>query len=264
MGSGLVRAARASETKSFLNCLENLSGPQGRVHAMDRPNLTFAIAQNTGLEFVFSSGNAVRYPVHTHRSVHTVTLVRQGFAAVQRKGGLRTFHAGQLYVDAPYEPHSPSYSDAYDIVSLCIDKRHLRNMEPGLLLRTCAGYLRSFSGRQAISPEHRGLLLETVAELRQASYEGPSTEAPDAVAYSRRVSRSHFLRRFKRETGLTPHQHLMQQRLRTAKRLLTSGHSIADAAILAGFYDQSHLNRWFAKNLGITPYAYRNACLFLD
>jgi len=66
----------------------------------------------------------------------------------------------------------------------------------------------------------------------------------------------HLSRRFKRTTGMTPFQHLMQLRVEHARHLVTAGageHSLADVARAAGFADQSHLTRQMKRVLGVTP-----------
>ncbi len=73
------------------------------------------------------------------------------------------------------------------------------------------------------------------------------------------VSRYQLLRGFKRETGATPHAYLVQQRVRLARRHLAAGLPIAEAALRAGFADQSHLTRAFVRQLGVTPGRYRAA-----
>ena len=73
------------------------------------------------------------------------------------------------------------------------------------------------------------------------------------------VSRFQLLRGFAREVGTTPHAYLLQRRVRLVRRLLTAGRSPADAAVLAGFADQSHMTRAFVRQFGITPGRYRAA-----
>ncbi len=73
------------------------------------------------------------------------------------------------------------------------------------------------------------------------------------------VSRFQLLRGFAREVGITPHAYLVQRRVCVARRLLAEGLTPAQAAIQAGFADQSHLTRAFVRHLGITPARYRAA-----
>jgi AraC-like DNA-binding protein len=59
--------------------------------------------------------------------------------------------------------------------------------------------------------------------------------------------------------GITPHAYLIQRRVCVARHLLAAGETPAQAAITAGFADQSHLTRAFVRYLGITPARYRAA-----
>jgi AraC-like DNA-binding protein len=90
--------------------------------------------------------------------------------------------------------------------------------------------------------------------------------APDAhvslaeLAALSGVSRFQLLRGFAREIGITPHAYLVQRRVSLARRLLADGQTTpAQAALLSGFADQSHMTRAFVRQLGITPGRYRAA-----
>lgn len=67
---------------------------------------------------------------------------------------------------------------------------------------------------------------------------------------------THLVRAFTRAYGMPPHQYLTGRRVELARRLILEGHSGADVAVAAGFYDQSHLTRHFRRMLGATPNAY--------
>jgi len=67
------------------------------------------------------------------------------------------------------------------------------------------------------------------------------------------VSVFHLIRQFQDCFGLPPHAYQIQARIRLAKRLIRAGEPLAEAAVQAGFHDQSHLNRHFKKALGVTP-----------
>lgn len=72
------------------------------------------------------------------------------------------------------------------------------------------------------------------------------------------LNRSYLIRVFRNAVGMPPYTYLNQIRVEKAKRLLRQGISIADAAIMVGMSDQSHLTRHFKRILGITPGRYRN------
>lgn len=73
------------------------------------------------------------------------------------------------------------------------------------------------------------------------------------------LSRFHFLRSFAAATGLTPHAFQIQHRLQLARRLIAARTPLAEAAVAAGFSDQSHLTRLFRRSYGLTPKAYARA-----
>jgi AraC-like DNA-binding protein len=73
------------------------------------------------------------------------------------------------------------------------------------------------------------------------------------------LSRSHLIRAFRQETGLTPHAYLTDRRFREASRLLQRDEAPGTVAAACGFFDQSHLNRAFKARMGVTPGAYRAA-----
>jgi len=70
------------------------------------------------------------------------------------------------------------------------------------------------------------------------------------------LSRFQLLRGFARELGLTPHAYILQRRIALARRLIRAGRALTEAALAAGFYDQSHLNRCFTRQFGVTPSRY--------
>ena len=66
----------------------------------------------------------------------------------------------------------------------------------------------------------------------------------------------HFARVFGRQTSFPPHAYLEGVRIRKARELLDGGHTLASAALSAGFADQSHMTHRFKRFLGITPGMY--------
>lgn len=66
-------------------------------------------------------------------------------------------------------------------------------------------------------------------------------------------------RAFVRAVGLPPHLWQSHARLRRAKELLRAGADLTGAALEAGFCDQSHMNRHFARLVGLTPAQYARA-----
>lgn len=71
------------------------------------------------------------------------------------------------------------------------------------------------------------------------------------------LSKYHLLRAFTKETGITPYSYLETLRIDRAKALLRQDISPAEAALSAGFSDQSHFTNAFKRFIGLTPGQYR-------
>jgi AraC family transcriptional regulator, transcriptional activator FtrA len=72
------------------------------------------------------------------------------------------------------------------------------------------------------------------------------------------VSPRTFARRFRAETGTTPHRWLLSQRILEARRALESTDaSIEDVASSAGFGSAASLRAHFKRETGVSPTAYR-------
>ncbi len=80
----------------------------------------------------------------------------------------------------------------------------------------------------------------------------------ESLASAAHLSAFHLIRVFSGETGLTPHAHLNQVRVRKAKELLAKGRSLSAVAAETGFADQSHFTRRFKRLTGMTPGQYSN------
>jgi len=67
------------------------------------------------------------------------------------------------------------------------------------------------------------------------------------------LSREHLCRSFRAAFGISPFQLLRARRTALARALVSQGTSLAEAAAMAGFADQSHMTRWFQRIYGVTP-----------
>ena len=75
----------------------------------------------------------------------------------------------------------------------------------------------------------------------------------EALADRVYMSRYHFMRYFKAQTGTTVHAYVRQKRLVHAARLIREGVSAVKAAELSGFNDYSAFHRAFKASFGISP-----------
>ncbi|MFT6179236.1 MAG: LacI family transcriptional regulator [Akkermansiaceae bacterium] len=80
----------------------------------------------------------------------------------------------------------------------------------------------------------------------------------DDLAREAGISRSLFQRRFRKETGMTIRNFLIEVRLAKAKSLLRDSNlSLSEISEIVGFCRQSYLGHVFKKYLGITPRSFR-------
>ncbi|MCE0496007.1 AraC family transcriptional regulator [Vibrio salinus] len=75
----------------------------------------------------------------------------------------------------------------------------------------------------------------------------------DQIASAANISKFHFIRKFRAQFGITPHQYVLNCRINQARKMLQIGDSATQAAVESGFADVSHLNRNFKKVFGMTP-----------
>ena len=79
----------------------------------------------------------------------------------------------------------------------------------------------------------------------------------ESLARAAGLSPFHLIRVFRKATGMTPHNWLVDRRVHLACNLLRDGLSATHVAARCGFADQSHLTRVFKSRLGVTPGQFR-------
>jgi len=67
----------------------------------------------------------------------------------------------------------------------------------------------------------------------------------------------YFIRVFKKEIGLTPKEYILQQRVKKAKLLILEKQPLSHVALSCGFYDQSHMLKYFKLYTGLMPTSYK-------
>jgi AraC-like DNA-binding protein len=95
--------------------------------------------------------------------------------------------------------------------------------------------------------------------------ESPGAEIElDSIARESGLSRPHFYRLFRNQTGVTPHLYLNTLIMEQALDALVATESpIADISFDLGFTSQSGFTRFFAANVGMAPTDYRRAAKVL-
>lgn len=130
-----------------------------------------------------------------------------------------------------------------------LQRQELLTESFGLLLRRYS----SLRGGMDTDPEDRQLFRRLLPVLRERH--GERLVLQD-LAGPVGLTPFQLIRLFRRVTGMTPHAYLVQIRLQAAAAALQARKPIAEAALTAGFFDQSALNKHFKRVYGITPRQY--------
>ncbi len=230
---------------------------------------------------------------------HSLSYVRRGSFGCLSEGRRHDLVAGALFVGRPgqeyvatHEHHgcgdeclsfkfSPAFADslgktkAWETVSV---PPVAELMVLGELAQAAAG------GRSGVGLDEAGTLLAhrflaVVDGKRERKFEihvGERRRAVEVALWleenaaapvgledaARRAGLSpfHFLRVFKRVTGVTPHQYLVRRRLARAATLLAEGTlPVTEVALESGFADLSNFVRTFGRAAGVSPKRFRHA-----
>lgn len=79
----------------------------------------------------------------------------------------------------------------------------------------------------------------------------------DDISETANLSKYHFLRMFREQFGITPHQYILNCRINRAREALEAGTLLDDVVFSHGFSDLSHFNRRFKPIYGMTPKQYQ-------
>jgi AraC family transcriptional regulator len=221
-------------------------------------------------------------PRHYHENGALMFSTRGAFLETVAR---RTLECAAFDVIArpPGEAHSNRYEDGASCVIVNVTPAMIESFgtrlfeAPATLPRDVAIPIARRVGQEMADADRasplvvEGLLLELIGE---ASRPAPTATAPrwlrDArdylhahwqeqpaladVAHAADVHPATLVRAFRRHLRCTPGEYLRRLRLEHARATLRAGdRSIAEVALEAGFYDQSHFTNAFRRAFGITP-----------
>ncbi|TWT14835.1 AraC family transcriptional regulator [Reyranella sp. CPCC 100927] len=126
--------------------------------------------------------------------------------------------------------------------------------EPGLRQDEALVRLWQTLARGLASGKAMSLAPDRLARVRDALADAPRRHwSLDELAGIAGISRFALCRAFRRAYGVSPYAYLLARRLAQAQRDLVAGMPAAEAAIAAGFVDQSHLTRNLKRRFGMSP-----------
>jgi len=227
---------------------------------------------------------------HRHDSL-CVGAVLSGERGVEQDGVLACAGPGEVLVIAPGRVHACPDRGGSRSVTVSIPPALLAGLgwelpplpgpvadDPVLFGRVLA--LAELAEAPSPALEREAALLALLDALAAAApggdiEAGPEPE-PDHVAAARRRIEERFAddlrlqdlarlagcspcrlnRAFARAVGMPPHEYQTALRVGEVKRLIRAGQGLAEAALAAGFFDQSHMARCFRRVMGMTPGTY--------
>jgi AraC family transcriptional regulator len=236
-----------------------------------------------------------RLPLHTHERATVAVILNGSFDGLMRQAS-RPCPASTVLTEPPGELHGNQFERAgADVLTVQPDParaellepfagvlgevNHMRDLGVASVARRAAAELRMPDSITPLAVE--GLVLELLAlaaRLRQASAIAAEPRPPHwlgearallhdryrenlrlaDIAASVGVHPGHLARVFRLSYGTPVGSYARGLRLTwAAGRLRESGDGIAQIALEAGFFDQSHFTRAFKQFFGRTPLAYR-------
>lgn len=155
-------------------------------------------------------------------------------------------HELMIYIKnfmSEYENKSPGYKTMLDALAVLISHCFIRSLLEIDMKTDVITEKFEIEGMIQFMEQHFGQKM-TITELSKQS----------------NMSESHFMRIFKRETGLSPMDYLIRIRIEKAKKLLRIGKkNMTEVSQLCGFGSPSHFSSSFAKHTGVSPTEYQRA-----
>ena len=239
----------------------------------------------------------LKLPLHTHDRATVAVILSGSFHGLMRHSS-HPCPLATTITEPPGEAHGNQFEQAgADVLTIQPDPERLELLEPFADVIGEVNYLRdpvvaslaSRAARELRVPDQisafavEGLVLEMLvlaARQRGSAGIGGDRRPPNWLAEARNllhdrsheqlqiadlasavgVHPAHLARTFRLHFGTPVGSYARRLRLIwAAGRLGNSDDPIAQIALDAGFFDQSHFTRAFKQNFGQTPLAYRNA-----
>lgn len=246
-------------------------------------------SQSSGVERIEAFFHGHGYQMHRH-DTYALGITLAGVQSFQYKKSLRHSLPGNSMALYPDEPHDGQAGNelGFRYRMLYIEPAVLQDALGGMPLPFVESGIstdaRMFHALRNLLTQMDGAveplqqddgIFELAAAMNAVSGQRPRRHAADFQAAQRAREYIHealdrtltldelaqvsgrdrwsLTRDFRSFFGTSPYRYLSMRRLDLARRLMVQGQSLAAAAALAGFADQSHMTRLFSKTYGIAP-----------
>lgn len=236
------------------------------------------------VELVYQQDCCQSYPLHNHVSVYVIGIVLNGCIEMQHAVDFCRYRPWDFFVILPYEPHTlkPAKGCRYDLLSVCLHKQWADQYPVKALQHIVWQLVSGFMKDNGIQPFSAEVVQNAIRQLGYMRQKGENfhpfvmrmaqwieTHISEADGLSddhqcHLLKQPYRIRAFKQHMGLTPHQFLIQNRIRQAQRLMDEDMPLTDIAAACGFYDQSHFIKIFKQWFGLTPSAYMASIRYLN
>ncbi len=242
-----------------------------------------------GLEFLHATKHKINFPFHFHATFNITLVVEQSFST-KFSDKIIQAPTGSLFITNPDEVHATlcenklgntfyTFYIAADVLkklnnnkAVFFNERTIYDLNLFQQFFYVAQNLNTlaFPFEDRMLPLLQQLVLYHSKEIlfsnkqtqvfrnfiEEATFEKFSLEQ---TAQKFGLDKFKFLRLFKSETGLTPNNFIILQRIEKSKKLLESNEDLLAIAIETGFYDATHFCKHFKKVTGVSPNTYRKA-----
>jgi transcriptional regulator GlxA family with amidase domain len=182
-----------------------------------------------------------------------VTLLAHAFPEISVEPDAIYVRDGEVYTSA-------GVTAGIDLALALVEQDHGADLVRSVA-RSLVVYLKRAGGQSQFSalveadPPQESALRAVTAAIAADPGADHSVKHLAAVAA---LSTRQLTRLFHAELGTTPARYVEKVRIDTARGALDAGHSVADAAQIAGFGSAETLRRVFVAQLGLSPKAYRD------
>lgn len=136
---------------------------------MTTNNIRYLYNAETGMELIFCKNSTISYPLHNHVSVLTIGIILDGSVVLTTNKEARIYKQNETFAVFPYVPHSISAHDSYTLLSLCIDKNMVNNIDVTTIQKRIGFLLKQALNMGKINQHQILLLLNRLDEIANFS-----------------------------------------------------------------------------------------------